>query len=64
LLHTDLPALVKYPVLALTTYAASNLLALTYAKIAGRRTAAPALPAARHAAAARREHPCAATSYE
>jgi len=32
LLHTDLPALVKYPLLALATYVGSNLAAWAYAK--------------------------------
>jgi fucose 4-O-acetylase-like acetyltransferase len=43
LLDTDLPALAKYPILALTTYAASNLLAYAYrrtvASLATRRSA-------------------------
>ncbi len=32
LLNTDLPALLKYPILALTTYAGSNLITYAYAK--------------------------------
>ena len=36
LLDTDIPALLKYPILALTTYAASNLIAYAYTRIVKR----------------------------
>ena len=32
LLHTEIPALVKYPTLALATYASSNLIAFVYTR--------------------------------
>jgi len=32
LLNTDMPALLKYPILALTTYVGSNLLAYAYSR--------------------------------
>jgi hypothetical protein len=39
LLHTDIPALLKYPVLALTTYVTSNLVVFAYDKTVARLTA-------------------------
>jgi fucose 4-O-acetylase-like acetyltransferase len=42
LLNTDLPALVKYPILALSTYVASNLIVYAYGRLVGRLTAKPA----------------------
>ena len=41
LLHTELPALLKYPILALTTYVASNLLVYAYSKMVERLTTKP-----------------------
>jgi peptidoglycan/LPS O-acetylase OafA/YrhL len=41
LLDTDLPALVKYPILALATYVASNLLVYAYTRTVERVTAKP-----------------------
>ena len=41
LLHVDLPALLKYPILALATYVASNLLVCAYTKAVERLTAKP-----------------------
>jgi len=38
LLKTDIPALLKYPILGLATYAASNLIAYAYARIVKRLT--------------------------
>ena len=34
LLKTDIPAILKYPILALTTYAASNLIVYAYTRTA------------------------------
>jgi peptidoglycan/LPS O-acetylase OafA/YrhL len=52
LLSTDFPALVKYPVLALSTYVASNLLVYAYARLVEMLTARPATL---HSSAIRRE---------
>jgi fucose 4-O-acetylase-like acetyltransferase len=45
LLNTDIPALLKYPILALTTYVGSNLLVYAYAKTVEKLTAKPAADA-------------------
>ena len=42
LLKTDIPAILKYPILAVTTYAASNLIAYTYAHTVKKLAATPA----------------------
>ena len=54
LLDAGLPALLKYPILALTTYVGSNLLVYAYAKTVGNLTAKPVTC---HAPAIRRERP-------
>jgi hypothetical protein len=41
LLHTDLPALLKYPVLAVSTWVASNLLVYAYTKAVEKWIAGP-----------------------
>ena len=38
-LETDNPALLKYPILAMTTYAASNFMAFVFSKTLGRKLA-------------------------
>ena len=43
LLETDIPALLKYPILAITTYAASNLIAFVFSKTLGRNLARKSL---------------------
>jgi len=52
LLDTDFPALVKYPILAVATYGASNLLAWAYARMVDRRNVERAVAAPRSPQAA------------
>jgi peptidoglycan/LPS O-acetylase OafA/YrhL len=68
LLNTDIPALLKYPLLALTTYVGSNLLVYVYSKMVESLTARPApgaTPQATfHPPLAQRESSCDAKAWK
>ena len=61
LLNTDIPALLKYPILALTTYVGSNLLIYAYTKTVERLAAKPVTL---HASSSWRESFCDAKAWE